>query len=315
MSRPAVAWLHRLAVAAAVLVLLTIAVGAVVTSLDIGMAYATWPGYNDRGFLTAPFSVIYQEGGAGAVIEHSHRLVAAATGAVIAALAAAALLARGLPRAWRWIAAGALLLVAAQGIVGGLRVLENERGLALVHGVGAQIVLAALVALVKLTSAGSSAPGATEARDGSAQRLRMWSAAAAAVVFVQLFAGAGLRHGQASFAGHLFLAAVVAAVALATARLVFLHFPDHRRLVRTARQLVALLGLQLGLGLAVWIVKHGPLAAQTPLAIHAVLATGHVFAGALFTAAVASLVLEAWTPAPRGDPAPVSQRSLAEAAA
>ncbi|HEX9793514.1 MAG TPA: COX15/CtaA family protein [Planctomycetota bacterium] len=297
---PATSWrgLRWAALLCVVVAFLPITLGAIVTSLDVGMAVPDWPTTFEQNMFTYPFSEMTES--TGVFFEHSHRLAGALIGFASIALVAAAVASRGVPRALRAFAVLALLGVCVQGLLGGLRVLENERIIAMVHGIGAQAVLALFVVVLKLSSQAWSAP-ARPANAPRAARLRLWSGVAVAVLFVHLFAGAGLRHQQASLSGHLVLAGVVTVVLLAVVRMALLHFADRKAVAGAARALVTLLGVQLGLGLGSWAFKHGPAAAGTSIELHAAVSAAHVVVGAAVMAVVVGLAMEARYRLPAAD--------------
>ena len=285
-------WMHRAALLGVIVTLLfPVLSGGIVTSLDVGMAYNTWPGVYDLGFVTAPFSEIQEMAGTGGVVEHSHRLAGTLLGCVALLAWMVALITKGVPSSWRWLSFGIGVMVLVQGLLGRARVLENERAIAVFHALGAQLVLVAFVAMAKLSARSWSEPATHRSPD--TPRLRLWTGVSLAVLFVHSYAGAGLRHQQASFEGHVILAVAVSFCLLAIAYTVFSSFGDRPALRRGAKQLVALLGLQLALGLATWAFKHGPLVENASVALHATLATTHLVAGALVTAVTAGLAMEA----------------------
>ena len=63
-------WLHRFAVLTACLALLPIGVGALVTTLDAGMAFAVWPASDGPNMVTYP----WLKSAGDQVVEHGHRL-------------------------------------------------------------------------------------------------------------------------------------------------------------------------------------------------------------------------------------------------
>ncbi|TAH39595.1 MAG: hypothetical protein EYC70_02060 [Planctomycetota bacterium] len=291
-------WVHRVALLCLAAVLCTITLGAVVTSLEVGMAYNTWPGYKNLGFFGASLTAILADGGLGALIEHSHRLVAAVSVIVTVVVFLATLLVRGAPRSWLLLAFALMLMIGLQAWIGAQRVLANERQLAMVHGIGAQVVFVTLAVLARLSSPAWRRQPRLAAPAGD--RLRLWSSAAVAVLGVHLFAGAGLRHQQASLYGHVLLAGVVTAVLLVNVGLVLAHFRAVASLRKAALALVSLLGVQLALGLATWAFKYGPAASAASLELHAALSSAHVVIGAVVVAVTACLALDAWLRLPRG---------------
>ncbi len=287
-------WFRRAVLACLAVAFLPIGLGSVVTSLDVGMAVPDWPTTFGQNMLTYPVAEMTRS--TGVFLEHSHRLAGVLIGFCSVLLVVTALGSRGLALRLRLLAVLALLLVSAQGLIGGLRILENDRAIAMVHGLGAQAVLALFVVLARLSSPVWTHPLAPPLRAGEAAaiaRLRLWTPVALAVLAVHLFAGAGLRHQQASLGAHLLLAVVVSGVLLFLVHLCLYHLPERRTAGRLARALVALLGVQLGLGLATWAFKYGPAAARASTELHATLASLHLLAGAGITALLVALTLEA----------------------
>src|SRR4029077_4018027 len=111
-------WPHRLAVVLVCATFPLLFIGGLVTSKGAGLAVPDWPttfGYN---MFLYPWSKMVGN----IFYEHSHRLVASFVG--LLTLALAFLLWFRERRTWmRWLGVGALGLVMAQGILGGLRVI------------------------------------------------------------------------------------------------------------------------------------------------------------------------------------------------
>ena len=63
-------WLHRLAVLTAVVALLPIVMGALVTTKDAGMAFRDWPSSDGHGMLAYP----WLKSAGDKFLEHGHRL-------------------------------------------------------------------------------------------------------------------------------------------------------------------------------------------------------------------------------------------------
>ena len=125
-------WPHRLAVLLVCATFPLIWVGGLVTTYDAGMAVPDWPttyGYNLflypwQAWVGGPWDLF---------IEHGHRLLGAFVGFVT--LVMAAVVWRCDSRHWvRWFAVVCVVGVIAQGVLGGMRVLLDERQLAMIHG-------------------------------------------------------------------------------------------------------------------------------------------------------------------------------------
>lgn len=288
---------HRLAWAAlAVTIALTVGIGGTITSAEVGMAYPTWPDINGGSLFSFFYGELAGKFGWGSVIEHTHRQAGTLTGLLVLAAALAAWFGRGVPRALRLLAAAALLATAVQGLLGAGRVLANSYAGAIVHAVGAQAVVVLMVALVKRSAPGWRDPPAAGST-AAAARLRLWSGLALALLFVNLFAAASLRHKQGAFAAHLVLALAAATALLLAAAFTRSGFAHDGRLRRLARRLHAALGAQILLGIAAWLWLLGPFAGAADrrglFVGQAALATAHLLCGVLVMAAAASLWIEA----------------------
>ena len=171
--RPLLFWL---AVATAATALLPIVAGALVTTLDAGMAFRDWPTSDGQGMLSYPW--LHSAGDK--FIEHGHRLAGIVIGCVSIVFAASAWLLE--PRRWvRWCALGVLLAVVAQGLLGGGRVLADARLFAMVHGAFAAAVFAFMSSMALVLSRSWIEPPRVRRgdSDGDASRFcrpsRRWS--------------------------------------------------------------------------------------------------------------------------------------------
>jgi len=256
-------WSHRLAVLLAAATFPLLWLGGMVTTYQAGMAVPDWPstyGYNLflypwQSWLAGPWDLF---------LEHGHRLLGALVGVLTIGLAA--VLWRCEPRRWlRWLGAGALAGVCLQGVLGGLRVVLDQRQLALLHGCLGPLFFALCVALAVVTSRRWIVPPVLPER-GSEPHLPRLAWLTVVLSYVQLVIGAHLRHMPADGAPggfralvflHLLMAAVVALhVGLAVGRVIW-SYRQVPALVWPAAWLVLLLVVQLGLGGGTWVVKYG----------------------------------------------------------
>jgi cytochrome c oxidase assembly protein subunit 15 len=198
------AWPHRLSVALALVTFPLIWVGGLVTTYDAGMAVPDWPstyGYNLflypwQAWLAAPWDLF---------IEHGHRLLGAAAGLVSIALVLVVLLADRR----RWLVAmssGALVLVILQGVLGGLRVLFDERLIALIHGCVGPLFFAYLAALIVATSEWWENSSHSQSPGG--MRLARAAAFTVGLAYLQLVLGAIVRHVPLAASPQVFRAAL-----------------------------------------------------------------------------------------------------------
>src|SRR3990172_2517665 len=159
-------WLHWFAFAAAVATLPLVFVGALVTSYDVGMAVTDWANTLGYNMFTYP----WLQAAWGVFVEHSHRLLGSLVGLMTVVLAVWLWAVEA--RRWvRWLGVAAGAAVIGEGVLGGLRVLMVERGLALVHGCVAQAFFGLMASIAVLTSRSwQECRGAVECDD--AGRLR-----------------------------------------------------------------------------------------------------------------------------------------------
>ncbi len=178
--------LHRFAVATAAATLFLIFAGGLVTSTESGLSVPDWP--LSYGRLMPPMV-------GGVFYEHGHRMVATAVG--ILTIILAVWLFRREPRAWvRRLGYAALGAVVAQGVLGGLTVLFLlPTAVSVAHACLAQTFFCLIVTVAVVTS--PSWRGAADAGRDPAVRM---GAVTVAAIFLQLLAGAVMRHTKAGLA-------------------------------------------------------------------------------------------------------------------
>jgi len=244
-------WLHFWCVLTAGAAVAVLALGAVVTTFQIGMVDPVWP--------TAPWHLAlidWSEPKPGFLLEHLHRLAAYLVGCCAIVLA----LGMWFSARCGWLKGlGVLALVGVslQGLFGGFRVVLHARfgtSFAVIHGCFAQLVFCLLVSLAVLTSTRFSAASLPLV---DSPRLRRWSLLLVGLVFLQLIWGTLLRHTNGALAQRMHLLTafgVVAATAWFTH--MALENPSARRLLgRTLIWLGVLLVLQISLGIESWLGK------------------------------------------------------------
>lgn len=218
-------WLHRFSFVVLTATFALVAIGGHVTSTESGMAVPD--GWFTFGWwsLFAPPSLWWNQ--FGTFWEHTHRLQGNVVGLLTIVVAVWLVLAhtdwvqlnsdinrRGFFSTYfrfrflkastrpylRWAGYGMLLLVCIQGAMGAFRVDENSITLAFVHGISGQMILCLWV----LVAAALSKPWVervAEIRQRRASRaprkLRWFTLAMLAALFVQLTLGAAVRHYKA----------------------------------------------------------------------------------------------------------------------
>lgn len=281
-------WLHRFALFTAGATLVLILAGGLVTSTGAGLAVPDWPttfGYN---MFLFPWSKMVGD----VFVEHGHRLIGAGVGLLTLTLALWLWVSEH--RGWlRWLGIIALGAVIVQGVLGGLRVVFLEQTLAIVHAALAQAFFAVAVSLAFFTSReGRDTPQTIQAAD--AGRLRYLSLLTTSVIYVQLIAGAVLRHTGLALGAHLVFAVLVSIQVFFLAVVIMRGYSDQPRLVQPVIVLSGLLILQLGLGLGSYLGKFTTLAGTLHPLTLVVLSTAHVAIGALMLATCLVLTLRVY---------------------
>lgn len=306
-------WPHRWALLLCCLTFPLLWVGGLVTTTDAGMAVPDWPGTYGYNMFLYPWET-WLFGPWDLFIEHGHRLLASLVGMVTIGLLITVW--RTDDRRWlRWLTVVALGLVLFQGILGGVRVTENERLIAMLHGCVGPLFFSLTVALVVLTS--RSTLTSSTATPTSWGRL---ATLAAGFAYLQLTLGAAVRHidaaaGPWSFATlvkfHLVMALVVAIHTL------WLTWRA-RNSPQIARRLGFLLGglvlVQIALGLATWLAKYGAprwASAWMPANMEAITAgslsqthtvTAHSATGSLLLGLLVAMAVMAWRRSSESNP-------------
>lgn len=183
--------LHRFAVATAAATLLLITAGGLVTSTESGLSVPDWPTTYGWNMFTFPLSKWV----GGIRFEHSHRLIASTVGLLTIVLAV--WLQCREQRWWvRRLGWAALAAVVAQGVLGGLTVLFLlPTPVSIAHACLAQTFFCLVVALAVVTS-----PGFQAGEAAPASALSRAAAVTTGLVFLQLLAGAVMRHTKAGLA-------------------------------------------------------------------------------------------------------------------
>jgi cytochrome c oxidase assembly protein subunit 15 len=273
-------------------------VGGLVTTTDSGMAFRDWLTSDGTFFLFYDWLSSAGE----KFVEHGHRLLGATAGFLAIGLALVVTFAETRP----WVKKFSYLILAAvvlQGVLGGARVVFDERTLALIHGCTGPLFFALCVAMVVFTSRWWS-DVEPQAANPNAKKIFRLAIVCACLAYAQLVVGAVVRHSphmmgqliatifQVAVYFHLLLAILI------TAHVLLLAW----RCTRTGLQrmggicLLMMIGMQLLLGMGTWLVKYGlPGWAATWLgemtfvnreadALQAAIITSHVAVGSLILA-------------------------------
>jgi protoheme IX farnesyltransferase len=299
--------------------------GGTVTTYDAGMAVPDWPTTYSYWFYPVKLWLAVWD----VFLEHGHRLLAQLAGLIAIALAIA--LWRLDNRKWmRWVGVAVVVGVILQGVLGGLRVLIDDRLLARVHGCTAPLFFGLCAAVVAWTSRAWRESNVQD-RQSADHRLPRLAWLLTALIYVEIVLGAQLRRpsadaafggaalppwlqtfllGQAATWFELWVWLKVINAGLIALGVVWLvvgvlrHAGSVPMLARRARWLALIVSLQLVLAGATWVTNYGwpawfthwiwPLQsavlAQGRLLV--LLTTGHAAVGSLTL--VASLSLALW---------------------
>jgi heme a synthase len=304
-------WPHRLAVALVCATFPLIWVGGLVTTYDAGMAVPDWPGTYGYNLFLYPWQT-WLSGPWDLFIEHGHRLLGALAGMITLAFAASVYLRDQRP--WMKIAAVvAVVLVISQGLLGGARVLLDERTLAMVHGCVGPLFFAYAACLAVVTSRRWKQLENSQGEGSQPVSLGLGSLPGLTVLLValsylQLVLGAQVRHISVMATPGDFRLAVVFHIVMAAMLLLnvaaLLGVCVRRRPISYVRGPIlvfsTLMLLQMVLGPATWVIKFGwpmlgesyAISAQYLVInesfLQAIITTGHVAMGSLILATAAA---------------------------
>ena len=238
-------------------------VGGLVTTVDAGMAVEDWPTTFGYSMFMYPL-VKWIYGPADVFFEHGHRLYASCVGLLTIAAMCVTWLYE--PRRWvRALSVVALLLVIGQGLLGGLRVIEDEVLLAKIHGCVGPLFFALCAAWAVVTSK-RWASGDIKVESRFAAGIQRLALLTTLIAYVQLVLGAQLRHipltmtpseFRTALVFHLFVAIVLSLHVIALAVLAWLPERQDTWIRRPVTCLGGLLLAQLALGAGTWITKYG----------------------------------------------------------
>ena len=268
-------------------VLLLVA-GALVTSNEAGDSVPDWPVSFGRWLISSNNFV------ANVRYEYSHRVIAGVVGMTTLLLVVWAYFTER--RSWmKKVGLIAFAGVLAQAGIGGLRVLfpEYKALIAVPHALVAQSFFAVIVAIAVFTSRSWSSVHEVKA-DVDDLPLRRLVAVTVSGVLIQLVLGAGFRHQAFGIIPHILGAVAVTLLIAATAVLVKVRHKDDDYLVRPARLALALLVVQLGLGVSAYIARLGSVGDPQPLEPMISLTVAHLVVGGLILATMVVLALRCY---------------------
>jgi cytochrome c oxidase assembly protein subunit 15 len=278
-------WPYRLALVTTATTFLLILAGGIVTNTGTGMAVPDWPttfGYN---MFLYPWSKMV----GGILYEHTHRLIASLVGALTLTLA----IFLWALEPWPWVRGlgiAALGAVVVQGVLGGLRVVLAQGGLAIVHGGFAYAFFALIASLTLVTSPGWRAPVECVAPPGTL-RLRRLAFYTTAGLYLQVLLSTLVTHLSVRLDAHIFVAALISVAVILLGFWILSRRTDWPELVRPAETLRVLWIVQLLLGLGAYLAKFQPGDIALGPGLSLALSVGHRLTGGLMLVAGVVLTL------------------------
>jgi len=302
-------WPHRWAVLLVCVTFPLIWVGGLVTTHTAGMAVPDWPSTYGYNLFLYPLQQWFF-GPWDLFVEHGHRLLGASSGLVTIGLLVS--LWRCEDRRWiKWLGVVALLAVIGQGLLGGMRVIQDARLLAMIHGCTGPAFFALCVALAVFTSRQWRQPTFIQ-RSTDASKVQVLAWGMLVLAYAQLVLGAHLRHMPNGVDRYVFRAVLVMHVFVACTLFVqgFVlwwrvghRHRQVRQLYRAATALAMLLTMQIALGCGTWITNYGwprwfdrwsiatGYTIQTNSQMQSLTTTAHVAMGSLILATALMTVL------------------------
>ncbi len=196
--------------------------GGLVTTHDAGMAVPDWPGTYGYNLFLYPIST-WVTGPFDLFVEHGHRLLGALTGLLSIGLLIAAWRS-GAPLSLRLWSVALLIAIILQGALGGIRVLQVNQVIAMVHGCTGPLVFA-LACYVVILVRRLRSQASSEIQVNSGPPKGKLIAILPLMAFAQIVLGASLRHLNVSLKPSQFTALthlhLTVAILLTAAVLVF----------------------------------------------------------------------------------------------
>ncbi len=276
---------HRLALILCCMTVALLVAGALVTSNEAGDSVPDWPLSFGRWLIRSNNFI------ANVRYEYSHRFIAGVVGFITLVLAVWTYF--GEQRNWmRRLGLIAFGGVVAQAIIGGMRVWfpEYKALIAVPHALVAQSFFAVAVSMVVFTSRSWWSPREIKT-DEKGLPLRTLTGMTVLAVLIQLVLGAGFRHQAFGIAPHIAGAVIVAVLIATTVITVVRRHRDDGYLARPAKFAIALLIIQLGLGIAAYLARLASAGDPQPLEPMISLTVAHLVVGALTLAMMVTLML------------------------
>lgn len=245
-------WLSRYAALTAVVALLPIGMGALVTTLDAGMAFLDWPTSDGQNMFLYPWLRDFHAN-RDKFVEHGHRLAGSLIG--LFSIGLVILTRRRESRGWvRAVSLGILAAVVLQGLLGGFRVIADARVAALVHGLFASLIFSAMTLFALATSSKWTTAGSS-GQSPISGRLKALAIVTPLAVLGQGILGGLVRH--LGLALHEHLGGAILTTVLIVAAIVAAWRTGHSWLRSASMGLLVMLLVQLVLGAGAWVTRFG----------------------------------------------------------
>lgn len=292
------AGVHRFAVFTVFWTVLLLIAGALVTSNDAALSVPDWP--KSYGTWLPPMV-------GGVLFEDSHRKIAGVL-AVLTVVLAVLIWVKEERRWLRWFAVIAVGGIAAQAILGGQVVIQLlHYWLPVWHACFAQIMFGALLSIAIFTSNWwiSDRP---QLEDRGTPSIHLLAVLNAAVIFLQVFLGAGFRHKDIPIWPHAAGSLAVLAMVVWTAVALRKRFENSRELTKMRILLHSVFGLQFLLGIGAYWARITTADAPQPMRVMVVLTVTHTVVGALLFAVAIVTILVCYRLVPRAGVVAVSSQ-------
>ena len=236
----------------------------------------------------------------GVLYEHSHRLIGSIVGLLTIVLMVS-IWVKDTRRWMKWLGVIALVAVIAQGVMGGLRVTNLSRVLAIVHACFAQAFFGLIASLALFTSRGWLQTS-VKIETTDTIRLRRLALITLALIYIQFIFGAILRHTGERLDAHLLFAGLVTIHIFLLLRRILKNHLENLVWVRPAVLLGGLLAVQLTLGLGAYLAEFTAFSKGVAPVVGITITTAHVAVGALMLIVSVVLTLNFFHLADRSKP-------------
>ena len=289
--------LSRFSIGLVAAIFVLVKLGAMVTSTNSGMVYRTWP--HSDGYWLWPNNPALD-----GILEHGHRVLGAIVG-----LYAIGLLVwvqrRDQRRHVRMLAVWLLVLIVCQGLLGGLRILQDSNYpflFAIIHGALAQGILCLAAYVAFCVSPAWISRSVEDA--GQVRTLRFMAMFSLMMVTFQVILGVVFRHTENAYAKwiHIGFALVVSLTILVAFSYSMGRFRSVPGFLRLRRVSLGVLAAQIVLGFVTLMVRRPKAAADTESLGRAIVQSAHVILGAFLFVLVTLLAARSYRNlVPRGE--------------